>query len=126
MTKNIKKEENLKAVGEALSKSEKFLSENKTKIIGILVAVAVVIIGFLGYKNFYQIPRENAALEQMSTAERYFEIDSFYIALNGDGINLGFVQIIDEYGSTGAGRAARFYAGVCNLRLGNFQEAISR
>ncbi|MDR1984551.1 MAG: tetratricopeptide repeat protein [Prevotellaceae bacterium] len=126
MSKNIKKEENLKVVGEALSKSEKFLAENKTKIIGTVVAVLVVIIAFFGYRHLIQVPRENTAQEQMAAAERYFEIDSLNLALNGDGINLGFNQIIDEYGSTGAGRVARFYAGFCNLHLGNFHEAISQ
>lgn len=126
MSKNIKKEEKLKVVGEALSKSEKFLAENKTKIIGTVVAVAVVVIAIFAYNHLVKTPRENAALEQMAAAERYFEIDSLNIALNGDGINLGFNQIIDEYGSTKAGRLAYFYAGFCNLHLGNFQEAISQ
>lgn len=126
MSKNIKKEENLKAVGEALSKGEKFLAENKTKLIGALVAVVAVIAIIFGYNNLIKAPRENTAHEQMAAAERYFGIDSFNIALNGDGINYGFNQIIDEYGSTKAARLAHFYAGYCNLHLGNFEEAISQ
>lgn len=129
MTKNInknKKEENLNAVGEALSKGEKFLAEHKTKLIGAVAVIASIIIIIFGYNSLIKAPRENSALEQMATAERYFEIDSFNIALNGDGINFGFNQIIDEYGSTKAARLAHFYAGYCNLNLGNFEEAISQ
>jgi tetratricopeptide (TPR) repeat protein len=125
MSKNIKKEENLKTVGEALSKSEKFLAENKTKIIRTLIAIVIIAIAIFGYKYLIEKPRESAAQEQMAAAQRYFEIDSLNLALNGDGINLGFNEIIDEYGSTSAGNLACFYAGFCNLHLGNFEEAIS-
>ncbi|MDR2293476.1 MAG: tetratricopeptide repeat protein [Prevotellaceae bacterium] len=127
MSKNTKKEkENLQAVGEALGKGEKFLAENKTKIIRITASVIVVIIVIFGYIHFVEKPRANAAQEQISAAQRYFEIDSFNLALNGDGINLGFNEIIDEYGSTKAGSLAHFYAGFCNLHLGDFEEAISQ
>jgi tetratricopeptide (TPR) repeat protein len=126
MSKNIKKEDNLNAVGEALSKGEKFLAEHKTKIIGAVVAIAAIIIIIFGYNALIKAPRENSARENMASAERYFAIDSFNIALNGDGINFGFNQIIDEYGSTEAARLAHFYAGYCNLHLGNFEEAISQ
>ncbi|MDR2126062.1 MAG: tetratricopeptide repeat protein [Prevotellaceae bacterium] len=126
MSKNIKKEEeNLKAVGEALSKGEKFLAENKTKIIRIITLAVVAVVAILGYVYLIAKPRETAAQEQISAAQRYFEIDSLNLALNGDGINLGFNEIIEEYGSTKAGKLAHFYAGVCNLHMGNFEEAIS-
>ena len=45
------------------------------------------------------------------------------LALNGDGNVLGFAQIIDEYGAK-AGKAVNFYAGVCELQLGNWESAI--
>ena len=37
---------------------------------------------------------------------------------------MGFTQIIDEYGAK-AGKAVYFYAGVCELQLGNWENAIS-
>ena len=37
---------------------------------------------------------------------------------------LGFKDILDQYGTKG-GKAVNFYAGVCELQLGNFQEAIN-
>lgn len=126
MSKNIKKEENVSAKDVALSKGENFLAQHKTKLIGAVVAVVAVIVVILGYNNLVKVPREKTALEQMATAERYFGTDSFNIALNGDGINPGFIQIIDDYGSTKASQLARFYAGYCNLYLGNFEAAISQ
>ena len=59
----------------------------------------------------------------MAYAEENFRGGDYELALNGDGNTLGFVQIIDEYG-TKAGKAVYFYAGVCELQLGNFESAI--
>jgi TolA-binding protein len=45
------------------------------------------------------------------------------MALNGDGMNAGFLKIIDKYGSTKAGNLAKFYAGSIYLKQGNFAAA---
>jgi tetratricopeptide (TPR) repeat protein len=45
------------------------------------------------------------------------------LALNGDDNNLGFLQIINDYGSK-AGDMVYFYAGICQLKLGQYEEAI--
>jgi tetratricopeptide (TPR) repeat protein len=58
-------------------------------------------------------------------AQKYFEQDSLQLALNGDGPNLGFLDIADEYSSTKAGNLANYYAGVCYLNLGQFENAIT-
>jgi len=52
----------------------------------------------------------------MFFAEQYFEKDSLKLAMNGDGTNPGFIQIIDEYGSTKSGNLARYYLGICYLK----------
>jgi len=67
-------------------------------------------------------------------AQTYFEKDSFLVALNGN-INvpssegtkqmMGFKDVADNYGLTKTGNLANFYAGVCLLRTGKFEEAIS-
>jgi tetratricopeptide (TPR) repeat protein len=49
----------------------------------------------------------------------------FNIALNGDATYLGFLDIADQYGSTNAGNLANYYAGICYLRMGQFEEAIT-
>jgi tetratricopeptide (TPR) repeat protein len=59
----------------------------------------------------------------MAAAEQNFRAGDFELALNGDGNALGFVQIIDEYGKK-AGKAVYFYAGVCELQLGEWEQAI--
>jgi TolA-binding protein len=60
----------------------------------------------------------------MFQAVHYFESDSLDLAFNGDGNNLGFKQIIEDYGMTPAGNLANFYAGVIHLKQGKFPLAI--
>jgi tetratricopeptide (TPR) repeat protein len=53
----------------------------------------------------------------------YFESDSLDLALNGDGNNLGFVDIATEYSNTNAGNLANFYAGAAYLKQGRYEAA---
>ena len=122
MAKEIKNE-NVEAVVEAVSKTEKFFNENG-KVLGIAAAavVAAAAIIFCVNKFVYQ-PAQAEAQGQMAIAEENFRTGDYELALNGDGNVLGFAQIIDEYGAK-AGKAAPFYAGVCELQLGNWELAL--
>ena len=122
MAKEIKNE-NAEAVVEAVSKTEKFFQDNG-KLISIICAAFVVACAlvFCWFKFAYQ-PKVNEAQGQMAYAEQNFRTGDFELALNGDGNSLGFVQIIDEYGKN-AGRSVYFYAGVCELQLGEWEQAI--
>lgn len=113
-------------VAHALSSVELFFENNKKIITIVLAAIVVLIGGFYLYKKAYVGPMEKEAQEQMFMAERYFERDSFNLALNGDGNNWGFLKIIDEYGVTSSANIAHYYAGICYLHLGKFQEAIDQ
>ncbi len=124
MSKNIKHHDAEEAVEQALTSTEHFIEKYRKPILtGIIAVVAITAVGF-AYQHLYRKPKIQEALAQTFTAEQYFRADSFALALNGDGNALGFAQIIDEYGST-AGDAVYFYAGVCQLHLGKFEEAIS-
>ena len=111
-------------VGEALSKTEKFFDTYKNHIIYGTAAVIAVVAAVLLYHNFVTLPAKQEAMAQTYTAEGYFRNGDFEKALNGDGNSLGFNEIISEYG-TKAGEAVYFYAGVCNLQLGKYEEAVS-
>ena len=123
---NLKKEEAQRQenISEKVSAANRFMDENKRLIYGAVIAVLVVGLGILAYNQWVSKPQRAEAMEQMFPAENSFAAGEFEIALNGDGNNLGFKDIISEYGSH-AGRAATFYAGVCELQLGNYEEAIS-
>ncbi|MBE6238639.1 MAG: tetratricopeptide repeat protein [Bacteroidales bacterium] len=122
MAKEIKNE-NAEAVVEAVSKTEKFFQENGKTLSIICVAFLVVCVAaFCWFKFAYQ-PKVAEAQGQMAYAEQSFRSGDYEVALNGDGNTLGFVQIIDEYGKK-AGKAVYFYAGVCELQLGEWEQAI--
>jgi tetratricopeptide (TPR) repeat protein len=57
-------------------------------------------------------------------AEKYLEMDSLKLALNGDGNYLGFLDIAKDYKLTNSGNLARYSAGICYLHLGKYNEAI--
>lgn len=118
-------DENLEHVESALSRTEHFIEENQNALTIVAVVIIAVVAGYYGLKKLYFEPLEKDAQSQIFYAQQYFEQDSFKLALNGDGNNPGFIEIMDEYGSTKAGKLSAYYAGVANLQMGNFEEAIS-
>jgi len=122
---NLKEKEALQQekINETVSKTEQFFNKYKNLIYGIVAAVLVVGFGILAYSQWILKPKQAEAMEQMFPAESAFAAGEYELALNGDGNVLGFKDILDEYG-TKAGKAVNFYAGVCELQLGNFSEAI--
>ena len=122
MAKEIKNE-NVEAVVEAVSKTEKFFNENGKTLSIIAVAIVLVAAGIFCWQKFVYQPAQVEAQGQMAIAEENFRAGDYELALNGDGNVLGFAEIISEYGSK-AGEAANFYAGVCELQLGNWDLAI--
>ncbi|MBK8682638.1 MAG: hypothetical protein IPN31_12210 [Bacteroidetes bacterium] len=46
------------------------------------------------------------------------------LALNGDGINPGFLAIINSYGNTATGNLAHYYAGIIYLKQKDLDNAI--
>ena len=123
---NLKEKEALQQekINETVSRTEKFFNENKKLIYGLIIAVLVVGFGVLAYNQWILKPKQAEAMEQMFPAESAFAAGEYELALNGDGNVLGFKDILDQYGTKG-GKAVNFYAGVCELQLGNFQEAIN-
>lgn len=122
--KNNQQDESLKNVEVALTKTEQFLESHLKLVLYILGGIIVVVLGYLGIQKFIVSPKTSEAQEQMFAAQNYFSVDSFDLALNGDGNAMGFLDIIDEYGSTKAGKLANYYAGVSYLHLGDYNQAI--
>ena len=81
---------------EALSTSEAFIIKYKSRILGAIAAVVIIIAGFMGYKHFISEPNEIK----------------------------GFLKVADEFSGTAAGNLANAYAGVCYAQLGKYEEAV--
>ena len=122
--KKDQSEKNIVAVEEALSKSEQFIERNQNILIGSVAVIVLLIAGYIGYTRFVLEPREQEARAEMFTAEKYFEQDSLRLALEGDGIHLGFLDIISDYRMTSTANLARYYAGISLLNMGEYEEAI--
>jgi tetratricopeptide (TPR) repeat protein len=107
-----------------MHKAEDFYQKNKNVINYGLIAVVAVVGGFFAYNRFIKAPNEQKAQEAAFTAQHYFAVDSFKLALNGDGNNYGFLEVINKYGGTKAGNLAKYQAGVSYVKMGEFQKGI--
>ncbi|GGF32490.1 tetratricopeptide repeat protein [Echinicola rosea] len=130
--KEIKKEqhqeehdllENPEAIADSLGRGEAFLKKNSRVVGGIIIVGILVIAGIL-YFQFDKANQDKQAQADMFQAVYYYEQDSLGLALNGDGVNDGFLQILDEYSGTNSANLAHFYTGSIYLTQGEFQKAV--
>ncbi len=117
-------DKNLGNIESALSRTELFIEDNQKLLTNILLVVLVIVLGVIAGNRFIIKPKNLEAASSMYIAERYFERDSFNLALNGYGTYPGFLDIIDEYKITKAAKLARYYAGICYKELGDSESAI--
>lgn len=110
-------------VEETLTRTEQFLEDNYRSLLYVL-AVIVVVVGAVWLGKLRIKSKAGEAVSQMYVAEDYFAKDSFDLALYGDGNYMGFIDIANEYKSTKPGNLANYYAGVCFLNKGEFEDAI--
>lgn len=92
----------------------------------VAVVLIVIIAGWFGYQNWIVKPKEAKAQSAIAVAQQYFAADSFRLALNGDGANKGFLGIIKSFDGTKSGNLAHYYAGVCYLQTGDFNNAVKQ
>src|SRR3970040_2227705 len=117
---------------ETASKTEDFVAKNQKIIIGVVGAIAVVLVGYLAYQKFVAAPKEDEAATEMFQAQQYFQqatdgvaSDSLYnLSLKGAEGKFGYVDIADKYSGTDAGNLANYYAGIAYLNTGKYTEAI--
>lgn len=123
-TSNQEGKDELQQVNEALSRSEQFIEKNQKNLLIALAVIVVVVGGVLFFRHGYLVPREKAAQEMIYVGEQYFAMDSFQLALNGDGAEyIGFEGIIDDYSVTKTAKLAAAYAGLCYKNMGDFKKA---
>ncbi|WP_018615519.1 tetratricopeptide repeat protein [Segetibacter koreensis] len=111
-------------VGEGLEGARDFWEKYKNIIIGISAAIILIAGGWILYKNYIVKPKEERASEAMFKAEEFFRNDSLKLALNGDGQNKGFLNVIKNFDGTKAANLAHFYAGIIYLKTNDFNNAV--
>lgn len=123
--KEEKKEllENSEVLAEKVEGAEQWIERNPKIVFGVLGIIALLVGGYFGFR-YWSGTQDDQAQKEMFQAVRYFEADSLNLAMNGDGNNLGFKQIIDDYSMTDAGNLANYYAGATCLKQGKYQLAV--
>ena len=113
------------AVAEAVSKTEQFFQQNGKNVVIALVVVVLLVVGGYLYKSLVIDSNEQKASEMIVEAQDRFagENPDFALALNGDENGAGFLDVVEQYGSTASGNIAKHYAGICYLRLGDLENA---
>ncbi|OYT15264.1 MAG: hypothetical protein B7C24_13950 [Bacteroidetes bacterium 4572_77] len=99
-------EERFEAVEEALSKSEQLIEKHQKSIITVIGIVVLVVVAYFAFDKYYLQPLEQQAQIEMAHAENFF------------------LDIIDEYGITKSANLAHYYAGICYLKLGEYETSI--
>jgi len=118
---------------EGASKSEEWVSKNQNYILGFIGVIAAAVLLYLGYDQFFQVPKEANASNELYYPQQYFDQavnggtqqDSLYnLALNGSEGKYGFLDIIDNYPGTDAANLATYQAGTAYMNMQKYEEAI--
>ena len=123
MSQNQPTQQQAEQVANTVSGLEAFFKKNSKTIEWVIIGILAVICIGLAINRWYLVPAKAEAKAQMYSAEALFREGNFETALNGDGNILGFTQVAEQYGSK-AGKIVYFYEGICNLQMGNNEEAI--
>ena len=120
------------SLDEGVSKTEQWVIAKQKYIFIFIGLAAVLILGFLGYDKYIQDPKERTAMNDMYTAQIYFDEavsstdkDSLYtLSLNGNGSKYGMLDIAEIYAGTKAGNLANYYAGMAYMNMKDYVNAI--
>ncbi|GAB4492211.1 MAG: tetratricopeptide repeat protein [Saprospiraceae bacterium] len=92
----------------------------------VVGAIGLVVGVWWAYKSLIVAPKQKEAVAAMWHAQQQFERDSFRLALENPGGGFdGFLALADKFSGTPAGNSANYYAGICYLQLGDFDNAIN-
>ncbi len=108
----------------AIGRAEQFIYDNGKSLLTALIVIVLLVGGYFAYKHLYQAGRARQAAAAMFVAQQNMAQEMYEVALNGDGNQLGFLDVIGQYGSTPQGNVARHYAGACYVKLGDLDSAL--
>ncbi len=112
-------------MNDALNQKEAVFLKHKKTISVVIIAIIVVVAGFLCYNTYVSGPREQEASTELAKGQDYFANREFDKALKGDGAGYkGFINIASDYSSTDAGNLANLYAGLCYANLDKWNDAV--
>ena len=92
---------------DTLYKSEATFLKYKKPFLIAIVAIVVVVAGFILYKNYISAPREAEASTELAKSQTLFNSQQYDQAL------AGFQKVQSDYSSTDAGNLANLYVALC-------------
>lgn len=115
-------------------KAEAWVARNQNYILTAIGTIVVLVLGYLAYLNFVVKPLNEESTNAIAQAQAYFneglqdptlQDSLFTLALEGDGVAPGFIEIVEEYGSSATSEIATYNAGMIYLQLGEYDKAIA-
>jgi tetratricopeptide (TPR) repeat protein len=131
----IEEVEEERAIDPNLQGIQLFYEKNKKMINYVGGGFILIVAAVVYWKMFYMPEKEKEAANEIMWAQKAFDVDSFNLAVTGgrmvytaDGQKqmMGFDAVSEEYGMTKNGNLANYYAGICYLRMGKFEQAIEK
>ena len=123
------------ALDQSASKAEDFIAKNQKFILGSLLAVVIVVVGYFAYDKFIADPKQQEGAEELFVLQQNFQkavddtankADSLYnLVLKGSEGKFGAIKIAEEYSGTDAGNLANYYAGIAYLNTGKYAESVT-
>lgn len=111
---------------DSLNQKEAIFLRHKKNIAIAIIALIVIVAGYLCYRTYVEGPREQEASTALAKGQDYFANQQFDKALKGDGAGYqGFISIASDYSSTQAGNLANLYAGLCYANLDKWNDAVT-
>lgn len=108
------------------SSSQPIWEKYPNLLLYVVGAIGLAVGGWWAYKSMIVAPKQKEAVAAMWHAQQQFERDSFRLALENPGGGFdGFLALADKFSGTPAGNSANYYAGVCYLQMGDFDNAIN-
>ena len=113
------------------SKTQQWVEKNKNVILGLVGFISIMLIGVFTYSKLITEPKESNAFNEMYFAQKKFDEailidnDSLYnIALSGDELNMGMLDVIEEFSGTNAANLAHYYTGMVYLNMNDYENSI--
>ncbi len=102
-----------------------FLRNNRKLVSGLMTGLVIAVIVVVAYLNNVNSNNRKAATE-LSQVLTYFDGGAYQVAINGDPSHnvFGLKSIVENYGGSETGEAAKVYLADCYYYLGDYTDAM--
>lgn len=118
---------------QSASKTEAFVAKYQNLILVGIGVITLSVLSYLAYDAYVSTPQKADAVSELNQAQYYFNLalngeDSgalYARSINGGGGKYGFLDIIENYGSTPAASLAKYSTGMAYLNMNDYENAIN-